>query len=906
MLDTIRDLLGLTKQQTEDLYSGSYSLKDFGTGPAAMQKALGAVNVTREYQTQLQALKTAGTLSAKDAIVRRLKALRGLKDTGISPADLMISKVPVLPPIFRPITVNNKFDIVSDANVLYKDYMIANENLKEASKVLPDSELVEYRRNCMNTYGALVGLMDPVRAQHKNMGVRGLLGEVFGSGPKQSMFQKRLLGTQSDLASRSVVVSNHNLNMDQIGIPEDHAWKLYNPFVVRALVKRAGANRDARTWALDQVEKRTDMARTALDIAMKEMPVLATRAPALHRYSMMGFEPVIVPGKAFHVNPSVMAGLNCDCDGDAVLNKVFAIVPETVYNTDIALQHKEVRMSAYFKTNVVAIGEGKRLILVDLEDFPHNKGCLTKDHIDFYTVPEGIDVLAMDEATGRVTATPVSHWSVHHDREIEIVTLTGGRQIITDDDPRAVYGLDIDTFTWCRRRPSEAGRIMVPVVTNDTSQWEQTASIDLPRNCTDRLVDTLPLTFDIGYAFGSTVGDGWVNGMEGSKQISIANSDPKIHQEWSRAMTEFFREPPKVGYLDPGMEGKFANAKHVFRSTVSSAALATAFGEWIGRGSKQKHLPPFTWSAPTEFKLGLLSGLLDTDGSIIISHSKAKLQYSVSYYSSSIRLVQEVQHLCRTLGVMTHIGSYKAPGGGDAWLVSISGPDVIKGLSGVRLFSEERAKRLEAMRSNPPKSNGRALGRRLMPMPPWLADELCKLIPSSVNKYSTVFMARGKGHMSKAGALDILEYLESNGLVCNHPLFGMWQNLVKQDYYHFERVKKVDKTGVKETGYDLTVPGFETFMSLDGIILSNTMAAHMVVSSKAADEVRRKMLASTNLRSPSDFGAHMTPRQEFLLGLYIASQAKGGKYHKFGTKQEAINAFKRGEVDLKDNVVIGT
>ena len=42
-----------------------------------------------------------------------MRALDGVVAQGIKPSELMITKVPVLPPVFRPVNVNSKFSAIA-------------------------------------------------------------------------------------------------------------------------------------------------------------------------------------------------------------------------------------------------------------------------------------------------------------------------------------------------------------------------------------------------------------------------------------------------------------------------------------------------------------------------------------------------------------------------------------------------------------------------------------------------------------------------------------------------------------------------------------------------------------------------------------------------------------------------
>lgn len=109
-------------------------------------------------------------------------------------------------------------------------------------------------------------------------------------------------------------------------------------------------------------------------------------------------------------------------------------------------------------TNIPEIDSSKYDIYIsNLADFPHtdfNNHVNGKNGpIDFYNVDKGIKVLANNEATKKLEWADVKYWSVHKDRKLEIVTLDNGYQIFTDDDDRAIYGLDPFTNKFVRATP---------------------------------------------------------------------------------------------------------------------------------------------------------------------------------------------------------------------------------------------------------------------------------------------------------------------------------------------------------------------------------------------------------------------------------------------------------------------
>ena len=54
----------------------------------------------------------------------------------------------------------------------------------------------------------------------------------------------------------------------------------------------------------------------ALEIVIKDHPVMLNRAPTLHRLGIQAFEPVLVEGRALKLHPLVCTAFNADFDGD--------------------------------------------------------------------------------------------------------------------------------------------------------------------------------------------------------------------------------------------------------------------------------------------------------------------------------------------------------------------------------------------------------------------------------------------------------------------------------------------------------------------------------------------------------------------------------------------------------------
>jgi DNA-directed RNA polymerase beta subunit len=310
--EPITRILGLTGKKFEQILAGKEQING-KSGPQAIEDALKTINVDREIELAKQQVRTASRSNRDDA-VRRLGYLQGLKTQGVKPEDLMISKMAVLPPKHRPIMRARGVDMIHDANYLYKDLMESAKNYQGAGEELGengDEYLTMY-----NAAKAVAGLTDPVNPKTAEQGVRGMLRFAIGvkDSPKYSRFQRKVLGNSVDTIGRSVITIDPELDMDQVGIPEDMAWRMFRPFVIRRLVREGTPAAEA----VKAVRDRTPAAKHHLDAEMKVRPVIYNRAPSLHRFNYVAGHARINKDSSISISQSVTKGMNADFDGDAI------------------------------------------------------------------------------------------------------------------------------------------------------------------------------------------------------------------------------------------------------------------------------------------------------------------------------------------------------------------------------------------------------------------------------------------------------------------------------------------------------------------------------------------------------------------------------------------------------------
>ncbi len=347
--EPIRRILGLTQKKFEGVIAGTEPLGEKGTGPAAIKEALGEINLRKAIeQASAEANGTKKTM--RDEALRKLKYLKDAERIGIHPKDWMLSAVPVIPPIYRHVAVlsGSGSQQVGDANYLYKELFDANQLLKDA-KGAGIGDVSNERKTAYDALKGVVGLGEPITPKNQERQVKGILKHVFGTQPKFSMMQRQLMGATVEMVGRAVITPNPDFDMDQVGLPENKAWEVYKPFVIRHLVQKGVPRLEAARAFKDQAP----MARDALLKEMNNRPVVISRAPVLHRYGIMGAWPKLVKGDVMQLPPIVTHGYNADFDGDTMNYHVPATEEARKEVIEKMLPSRNLLSSANFQAHYV-------------------------------------------------------------------------------------------------------------------------------------------------------------------------------------------------------------------------------------------------------------------------------------------------------------------------------------------------------------------------------------------------------------------------------------------------------------------------------------------------------------------------------------------------------------------------
>ncbi len=248
-------------------------------------------------------------------LLKRLEVVEAFRISGNRPEWMILDVVPVIPPDIRPmVQLDGGRFATSDLNDLYRRVINRNNRLQRLLELnAPDIIVRNEKRMLQEAVDALIdnGRRGRPVTGPNNRPLKSISDMLKG---KQGRFRQNLLGKRVDYSGRSVIVVGPELKMYQCGLPKEMALELFKPFVMKRLVE-TGASNNIKS-ARKMVERAKPEVWDALEVVIKDHPVLLNRAPTLHRLGIQAFEPVLVEGRALKLHPLVCTAYNADFDGD--------------------------------------------------------------------------------------------------------------------------------------------------------------------------------------------------------------------------------------------------------------------------------------------------------------------------------------------------------------------------------------------------------------------------------------------------------------------------------------------------------------------------------------------------------------------------------------------------------------
>jgi DNA-directed RNA polymerase subunit beta len=917
------------------------------SGGPAIKLLLERINVKKELKNAEEDSKTITNPTELNKIHKKIRYLKSIKDNNMKPSDYIISNVLVTPSKFRPVFQigTEGTVVVSDINDLYQQTAYTSSALKNLKTTLDESidnediknlQLAEARGALYNDLKAVVGMGDPTSYLHKVKNKKGFIPQIDGGATKQTkegFFQDKVLERRQDLVGRSTIILNPELGGDELGIPKIMAGKIFQPFIMKKMVEWGYKPVEAQKLIKDN----DPIYQRALQVVSDERLVIANRAPTLHRWNMTAFKPKLTDGKSIEVpGITVVENMGGDFDGDSIFCGLYISLKindlceqfdkidfgSLFFEKDLDINCKNIyinsskQMYSLLKSleiNMPCLNDlpvlmgDKSIIHINIENFPRIKdSCeIQNNGNELYKVPDGISIFTIDSKTHKFLEVPVTQFSVHKNLTNYIVKLSDKNELILSSDQSAI-ALNMVTFELEKISPRDLFKkaipklrkldiipslFKIPLIDYSKSDINLITGKD-----TIKCIDEIELTREVGHFIGIMIGNGWISN---DVDICMATVHPEIKKIFNDTINKMMKEDIGIYSIDAPhsfMGYDCFSTKH----TKTSVSLAKNIKTWIGHLAKNKHLPIFFMSTSEEFRLGLLSGLIDTDGTSTWNHSQdKKSQYILLYSTTSIRLAEEIVTLSRTLGISASITSSKRDTCVEYTVVFSTQTIVDKKLNFINPDKKEAFEKFQATGGETSASMAARLD-----MVPFSDDMYIKFrlhIKSNKypNLYSSMYDAVNSGCISRSTAIKIINILPK-GIADTR-----WIEIVNNKDITWVYAKNIELNKELLTMYDITAPGSYTFMLNNGIICQDTFQLHVPISSKALQEAELMKPSASMLKTGYDTVLNK-PSLDITAGSWLVSKGKGGKETNlsFNNIDDARESFKNNKFTYGDNVTI--
>lgn len=520
--------------------------------------------------------------------------------------------------------------------------------------------------------------------------------------------------------------------------------------------------------------------------------------------------------------------------------------------------------------------------LVSLEDFPKGKLIKTKDNKEYYKVPDNMEVLTV--WNGDKKWVKPESYSIHKNLTMLSVKTKQGRTIECSND-HSLVTVD-EKLNYKRFKATKY--MTIPRLKNSTDSYINSTNVKRKVSYSET---TFNLNRDLGYLIGAMIGDGSVNNSEikcYNNRVSIGTTHKHITNKITNIMSTY-------GYTHKHCSmGKENQDGYSVRHTWTCPPIAKLLRKNIGTDITNKKLPSWWLNTTKNFRCGLLSGLIDTNGSI----DKYKNGMSFTYSTVSRQLAYEIIALCDSLDIIAGLSFHKRKTKDTfEYIINISplSIDLLKKhLTLVNPYKKEILDQVvyignkDAFLSTPNISLDRL--KELISHIPYNKDIINY---NRVNKAINIAKkSECGGYLNKHQAIEILD--------------KYWVKLKKSKYWHkFKSMVEDDSiewdvitniqvmSGVTEA-YDLTTPPYCTFVMHNGIIVYDTVSLNIVYTDESIKEINNLLNSKKYYLTPE--GSMAYSADDDVIDLVLAHMTDEPNKHNISTEDNLAKEHPKDSV----------
>lgn len=241
------------------------------------------------------------------------------------PEWLIQTKLPILPTVSRPPDYEGGIKSDDDLTSSYTEIIKNNQKLIEGGKKLKEKTRQEII-STLETY--LSSFIDNKDEKVKHTSGKPIKSIKERISSKQGHIRGKLMGKRVDCCARTVITADPNIDLDEVGVPEQIAKELSFPVKdtprtfheLNWLLENNKVNminRNDKLYINNVIKNSEKKIKLKLDDKVYRQladgdALVFNRQPTLHRGSMMSHRAKILPGKTLRMNPAATKPYNAD------------------------------------------------------------------------------------------------------------------------------------------------------------------------------------------------------------------------------------------------------------------------------------------------------------------------------------------------------------------------------------------------------------------------------------------------------------------------------------------------------------------------------------------------------------------------------------------------------------------
>jgi DNA-directed RNA polymerase beta' subunit len=372
---------------------------------------------------------------------------------------------------------------------------------------------------------------------------------------------------------------------------------------------------------------------------------------------------------------------------------------------------------------------------------------------------------------------------------------------------------------------------------------------------------SMTLDKDFGWLLGAYLADGNINGTT----LSVSKTDP-VFEERLRAFClnhgYMLRVREHTGTID--MDVRYADRTYTSKTMTICGTEAIHFAKWVlqnfSTGSYQKSIPAWVYASNKEFIAGIVSGYFDGDGNVNVERQMVRA------HSVNSGLIEDMSILLNYCGIFAtmHTESRKREKANKFHVLTLNRKYASVFKETIGFYVSHKSENLDKIIEYNARENVHSVQEMIDQIPEcgesiaYIGERLALPGQSRLYKRWLKKKAIGRRTLEKYVAL----FKATNDLSGNLPdvadHISKLEQALQSDVVWDEIVELEYLADPQEYVYDFTVPGNDSFMVDNGVLVHNTLDSFHVSGTAAAvkatsgvPRLKELLSVSKNIKTPS-------------------------------------------------------